>query len=128
MTAAQTGPGQVTITWSAPASTGGSPITGYSAGYGNGGSGNGDTFGPTVRQAVFDGLSAGDYQASVAALTAAGDGARAFAPFTIVGDSGGALPMTGASSADQATWAIWLLLAGMVVTAGSKRRRGLARA
>jgi hypothetical protein len=83
VTATQSGPGQVTITWQAPASPGTSAITGYGAGYGNGGSGDGDGFGADVRSATFTGLANGSYTASVNANNASGDGPRASTPFTI---------------------------------------------
>jgi len=133
VSAFQTGPGEVTISWTAPASTGSGPITGYSVGYGNGGSGNGGMFGPTVRQAVFNGLNVGDYQASVVAITAAGDSPRATDPFTIVADFttlsvGGSLPITGANSSENVTLATWLVLAGIVMTVGTRVRRTVGTA
>jgi LPXTG-motif cell wall-anchored protein len=84
VTATQTGPGEVTITWRAPAEAGSSAITGYRVGYGTSVWGNGTEVGPGVLSQVFTGLRDGEYQASVTALSDAGDGARVFVPFQIV--------------------------------------------
>ena len=79
----QTGEHQVTITWSAPADAGSSPLTGYDVGYGTGAWGNGETVSATTYSAVFDDLDHGDYTAAVTATNAVGDGVRALVPFAV---------------------------------------------
>jgi hypothetical protein len=122
--ATQTGPGQITITWDAPASAGSSPITDYSAGYGNGGSGNGGGFPASARSATFKGLSPGKYQASVGAESAAGAGPRVFVNVTVSSSSssgsssvsGSQLPLTGVGHVDRlSSVSVALLAIGAVL-------------
>ena len=83
VTAVQSGPGQITITWDPPLESGSTPVTGYSVGYSAGESGDGVVVGPDARSAVFDGLPDGAYTGSVAASSAAGTGDRATDPVTV---------------------------------------------
>lgn len=83
VTAEQTGPGTVTITWRAPTDQGTSPVTGYDVGYAAGSMGTGQTVSATTFSKTFTGLTDGTYQASVAAVSTAGAGERVFTPFVI---------------------------------------------
>ena len=82
-TATQTGPGEVTVTWAPPVSSGDSAVTGYDVGYGAGEYGDGLTVGPEIRNHVFSGLSNGAYTFSVAAVNLAGNGDRVRQPLTV---------------------------------------------
>ena len=82
-TATQTGPGEVTVTWAPPVSSGDSAVTGYDVGYGAGEYGDGLTVGPEIRSHVFSGLSNGAYTFSVAAVNLAGNGDRVRQPLTV---------------------------------------------
>lgn len=141
VTATQTGPGQITITWDPPAQSGSGPVTSYDAGYGNGGNGNGEQLPPTARKATFTGLSNGNYQASVGAANAAGPGPRVFVPVTVgpwtpsssPGSGSGtatgagnstALPSTGAAPVAPLLAMSFVALAGgswLLVVAGHRR-------
>ena len=81
--ARQTAPGQITITWSAPADEGTSPITSYGAGYGTRRWGNGDDFSPSTFTAVFNDIDDGDYSAVVFAVNDSGLGWRVFVPISV---------------------------------------------
>jgi hypothetical protein len=85
VTASQTGAGEVTIRWSAPARAGSSPITSYGVGYSGGEWGNGEEVPSTARSDVFTHLANGPYTLSVGAVTAAGWGARVYVPVTVTG-------------------------------------------
>ncbi|WP_406829488.1 hypothetical protein ABEG17_10820 [Pedococcus sp. KACC 23699] len=83
VTAHQTAKGQVTITWSAPADSGTSPITSYGAGYGTRRWGNGDTYPATTFHAVFNDIADGDYTAVVFANNDVGMGWRVSVPVSV---------------------------------------------
>ncbi|MCW2819827.1 MAG: hypothetical protein JWR42_2614 [Marmoricola sp.] len=80
----QTGTGQVTLTWTAPTTSGDSPISSYDAGWSGGQFGNGESVAATRRSDVFSGLETGRYVFSVAAANLAGPGARTTAPAMLV--------------------------------------------
>jgi hypothetical protein len=115
--AAQTGPGQVTLTWTPPTDAGSSPISGYLVGHSGGEWGTGDEVGP--RSAP--GCSTGWRQASTPAtpagpsLTTPSDGAPA-------ATSGPSLARTGGSVGSLAVFAALLLLMGAMLTASTRRR------
>lgn len=73
-TATQTGPNQVTVTWTPPVDQGGTPITSYLVGYSQGESGNGQEVGADIRTFVFNDLQPGQYTFSVRAVNEAGFG------------------------------------------------------
>lgn len=81
--ATQTGPRQITITWTAPADPGSSPITAYDAGYATPRWGNGGPVPADTLRAVFDDVEPGEYTASVAAVNDEGSGPRVFVPVTV---------------------------------------------
>ena len=84
VTVTQTGPGTITIHWTAPLSGGTPGITAYSVGYSAGQSGNGEGVGPSATSDTFKGLSPGKYVVSVAAVNAAGSSAWGTAPIAVV--------------------------------------------
>jgi hypothetical protein len=83
VTATQTAPGKVTVTWDAPTSAGSSAITGYGVGWSTGQSGNGMDAAAADRSATFVEMPAGTFTFSVAATNASGDGPRASVEATV---------------------------------------------
>ncbi|WP_157693126.1 fibronectin type III domain-containing protein [Pedococcus dokdonensis] len=102
----QTAPGQITITWSAPADEGDSPITSYGAGYATRRWGNGDDFSPSTYKAVFNDIEDGDYSAVVFAVNDAGMGWRVFVPIS-VGDGPSAARHVAATRSGSAVTVTW---------------------
>lgn len=72
VTATQTGPGEITVTWDAPADEGSSPVTGYEVSYSNAESGSGAGLLGTARSTVFTGVADGDYLVSVTSMNGTG--------------------------------------------------------
>ena len=84
VTAVQTGPGQVTISWVVPVDEGSSPITSYDVGLATCCYGDGYAHPATARSVVFNDLVLGtEYTLSVAAVNDAGTGARVMRQVTI---------------------------------------------
>lgn len=142
MVATQTGPRQVTVTWTPPATEGDSPVTSYLVGYSQGNMGNGQEVGPEVRSFVFDDLEPGEYVFIVRAVNADGFGEGATQPVEIVVPAdapvvtpptsatvppkAGLLAVTGSQAALLAAAAMALIVAGGVAMAASRRRRHAA--
>jgi hypothetical protein len=82
VTVTSASPNTITVTWDAPA--GGTQVDGYQAGYGNGGSGDGENVGPGVRSHTFTNIPAGSYTAGVSAFSnAAGWGQGVYQPVAV---------------------------------------------
>jgi hypothetical protein len=88
--------GTVKVTWATPASTGGSPITGYAIGWSTGQMGGGDQVGPAARSYSFHDFAKGTFTFSVWATNAIGDSTPASKQFTVT--QGGLAPSITASA------------------------------
>lgn len=136
VTATQTGPGELTVTWMPPADPGSSPVTSYDVGYGNSEMGEGGTVPEIARSVIFDGLSDGEYTAVVYATNDAGSGPGTMVDFEIVtsvtitpddGDAAapvtGTLANTGTPTTPLLIVAVIALLAGTGISFAGRRRR-----
>lgn len=88
--------GTVKVTWAAPASTGGSPITRYSIGWSTGQMGGGAQVGAAVRSYSFHDFAKGTFTFSVWATNAVGDSTHVSKQFTVT--QGGLAPSIVASA------------------------------
>jgi hypothetical protein len=120
VTATQTGPGQITVTWDAPADAGSSPVTSYNVGWGTGEMGDGVTVGPLERSAVFNTMSDGAYTTSVAATSDAGTGDDSTAPVLVTTAAAPAAPASSPtaspSASPSASASVWPSASGSPVT------------
>lgn len=88
--------GTVKVSWAAPASTGGSPITRYTIGWSTGQMGGGGQVGPAARSYSFHDFARGTFTFSVWATNAVGDSTHVAKQFTVT--KGGLAPSIAASA------------------------------
>ncbi|MEO5711641.1 MAG: proprotein convertase P-domain-containing protein [Nocardioidaceae bacterium] len=85
MTAGQTGPGEVTLQWTAPADRGSSAITGYRVHFPGRFPGEDYAYPSTVRSATFDNVSWGTHTFTITAENAAGRSPTSSVPLVVGG-------------------------------------------